>query len=99
MPFARIRRFFFALPVILLLIIQAGCLFPGAIEDLNVKQFESALKKEKDLVIVDSRTEFEYLSGHIPGAVNIPQENLPVIATFLPPGKDTPIIFYCGGYS
>jgi rhodanese-related sulfurtransferase len=77
----------------------AGCFFPGAIEDLDVKQMESSLKGEKKPVIIDNRTEMEFSYGHIPGAINIPQQNFPIIASFLPSDKDTPLIFYCGGYS
>ena len=77
----------------------AGCFFPGAIEDLDVKQFESIMKSDKKLVIIDNRTEMEYSSGHIPGASNIPQQNFPMITSFLPADKDTPLVFYCGGYS
>jgi len=57
------------------------------------------IQKEKKLVIIDNRTEFEYSSGHIPGAMNIPQHDFRMIASFLPADKDTPLVFYCGGYS
>ncbi len=77
----------------------AGCFFPGAIEDLDVKQVESITKSAAKLVIIDNRTEMEYASGRIPGAFNIPPQNIPMIASFLPADKDTPLVFYCGGYS
>jgi len=95
----RIARLFLALAVISLCIVPAGCFFPGSVEDIDVKQMESLIKKEKKLVVIDNRTEFEYSSGHIPGAVNIPQQDFPVIASLLPADKDAPLVFYCGGYS
>jgi len=96
---SRTRRSCVFLAFILFCTAAAGCLFPGAVEDLDVKQVESIMKSEKKLVIIDNRTEMEYSSGHIPGASNIPQQNLPMITSFLPADKDTPLIFYCGGYS
>jgi len=95
----RDRWLFPLLAVLFLCIVPAGCFFPGSVEDLNVKQLESLMKKEKKLVIVDNRTELEYLSGHIPGSLNIPQQNFPTIVSFLPADKDTPLVFYCAGYS
>ncbi len=88
-----------ALIFVLLYMATAGCFFPGAIEDLDVKQVESILKSEKKTVIIDNRTEIEFSSGHIPGSFNIPLQNIPVITSFLPSDKGTPLIFYCGGYS
>lgn len=92
-------RSYAALILVLLCMATAGCFFPGAIEDLDVKQMESVLKSEKQPVIIDNRTEIEFSSGHIPGASNIPLQNIPVITSFLPSDKGTPLIFYCGGYS
>ena len=87
-----------ALTLFFLCIIPAACFFPGAIEDLDVRQVESLLKGQKKIVLVDNRNEMEYAAGHIPGACNIPQQNFPMIASFLPADKDTPILFYCSGY-
>ena len=88
-----------ALAFALLYAAAAGCFFPGAIEDLDVKQVESIMKSETRLVIIDNRTEIEYSSGRLPGASNIPPQNIPMITSFLPADKDTPLVFYCGGYS
>lgn len=95
----RITRLLPLYIMIILCIVPAGCFFPGAVEDIDVRQLESIIKKEKKLVIIDDRTKFEYSSGHIPGAVNVPQEDFPMIASFLPADKHIPLIFYCGGYS
>ncbi len=95
----RITRLLPVLAIIILCIVPAGCFFPGAIEDIDVKQLESIIQKETKLVIIDNRTEFEYSSGHIPGAVNIPQQAFPMLASFLPADKHIPLIFYCSGSS
>ena len=45
-------------------------------------------------VVVDVRTKVEYLTGHVPGAVNIPHDEMEKRAGELG-GKDTPIVLYC----
>ncbi len=47
----------------------------------------------EDLIVLDVRTEAEYAKGHIPGAVNIPLEQLRDRLDELPPGKQ--IAAYC----
>ena len=56
----------------------------------------------KSLLLVDTRQEWEYRSGHIEGAVNFPMEptswsrwrKASALETFLGPDKDRAIIFY-----
>ena len=56
----------------------------------------------KSLLLVDTRQEWEYRSGHIEGAVNFPMEptswsrwrKASALETFLGPDKDRVIIFY-----
>ena len=66
---------------------------------------ELAERYRKDagsLLLVDTRQEWEYRSGHIEGAVNFPMEptswsrwrKASALETFLGPDKDRAIIFY-----
>lgn len=49
-----------------------------------------------DKIIVDVREKFEYKSGHVRGALNIPPNQLMAGAPQLADvPKDTPIILYC----
>ncbi len=56
----------------------------------------------KSLLLVDTRQEWEYRTGHLPGAVNFPMEptswsrwrKASALETFLGPDKDRTIIFY-----
>ena len=56
----------------------------------------------KSLLLVDTRQEWEYRSGHIEGAVNFPMEptswsrwrKASALETFLGPDKNRAIIFY-----
>lgn len=81
-----------------LCLLPVGCFLPDGIEDIDVKKLEARMENGKRLVIADNRTTLEYVSGRIPGAIHIPQEEFHRIAAFLPPEKDTPIVFYCRGY-
>lgn len=84
--------------MLILCIFPAGCFFSDGIEDIGLKTLKSLMEKEKRLVVVDNRSALEYASGHIPGAIHIPQEEFSRIASHLPAEKDTPIVFYCRGY-
>lgn len=51
--------------------------------------------KEGDVVLLDVRPEEEYALGHLPGAINIPLEDLESRLADLPPDQE--IIAYCRG--
>lgn len=59
-------------------------------------------KDPKSLLLVDTRQEWEYRTGHLEGAVNFPMEptawsrwrKAPALESFLGPDKDRTIIFY-----
>jgi len=52
----------------------------------------------KNLIIVDSRKEVEYLKGHIQGSVNLldTEMTLEKLSKHVP-DKSTPLLFYCNG--
>ena len=50
-------------------------------------------------VLVDTRMPEEYQAGHIPGAINIPAEQMKSEKKRLPKNTSVPIIFYCRGMS
>lgn len=47
------------------------------------------------VMVLDVRPAYEYAAGHLPGAVNIPLDELPARISELPP--DTEIVAYCRG--
>ncbi len=49
------------------------------------------------IVIVDTRTTFEFVQGRIPGAIHIPEESFRKMNTLLPSDKEVPLVFYCRG--
>lgn len=55
------------------------------------------LERKDDVFLVDTRTEHEFKSGRIPGAVNIPPHRFQSLGDLLPRDKDTHLVFYCRG--
>jgi rhodanese-related sulfurtransferase len=85
-------------PLLLLvfLMITASC-GPANAKDVNAEELTKMMSENTRLLVVDTRTEFEYQLGHIPKAINISQEKFYMLETLLPKEKDTPIVFYCRG--
>lgn len=54
---------------------------------------ERQQKDGPDLVVLDVRTPEEYAAGHVPGAVNIPYDQLAQRLTDVPKDKD--VVLYC----
>lgn len=60
------------------------------------------LRKFNEVVIIDARPERKYEAGHIPGAINIPDNkfyNFYPQLEELKVSKDTELIVYCGGFN
>lgn len=61
------------------LLILAGCtgnLSTESYEQINTQQAIKLIGHESDYIILDVRTPEEYNKGHIPNAVNIPNETI-----------------------
>ena len=63
-------------------------------EPLSRTQLTTELAADR-LVLLDVRPAIEFESGHIPGAISIPPEQLPSRLDELP--RDRPIVAYCRG--
>ena len=75
----------------------------GGYQIITTEELAERYQKDaKSLLLVDTRQEWEYRSGHIEGAVNFPMEptswsrwrKASALETFLGPDKDRAIIFY-----
>ena len=82
--------------LLLPLLAAAACEFDGAV-NVSAEKLHGMLASDKTVVVVDTRSEREYRDGHIPGATLIPEEKVRIADRFLPPEKDTTIVFYCRG--
>jgi rhodanese-related sulfurtransferase len=81
---------------IIILLISASC-GPANANNVNAEELKKMMSENTRLLVVDTRTEYEYKLGHIPKAINISQDKFYMLETLLPSEKDTPIVFYCRG--
>lgn len=81
---------------IVVLMITAFC-GPTYAKDVNTEELKKLMSENTRLLVVDTRTEYEYKQSHIPKAINISQAKFYMLETLLPKEKDTPIVFYCRG--
>ena len=52
-------------------------------------------KKDADLVVLDVRTPAEFAAGHVPGARNVPHDQIAAKLAELSPLKDKEVVLYC----
>jgi phage shock protein E len=62
---------------------------PGVVDGATAKALVAAGAR-----VVDVRTPEEFASGHVPGAINIPFDQLPRRASEIGP-PSTPVVLYC----
>ncbi|MGD0232247.1 MAG: rhodanese-like domain-containing protein [Syntrophorhabdales bacterium] len=71
---------------------------PRPVRDLSADQLKQIIEQRRALVVVDTRTEYEYRQGHLPGAINIPPHRFDALAALLPSDKTVELVFYCRGF-
>ncbi|MDD4802539.1 MAG: rhodanese-like domain-containing protein [Syntrophomonas sp.] len=62
---------------------------------ITAKEAKSRIDSGEQIIIVDVRTEAEYISEHIPNAVLIPNETIANSMPALLPALDAEILIYC----
>ena len=69
----------------------------GLVSFRRVTSDEAAkmMAEEKDYIILDVRTAGEYAGGHIPNAINVPNESINAAPPKELPDKDQRIFVYC----
>ena len=87
------------LPVILSLMLLSSCSAPGS-SSLGYRQISmdaavKMMKDEKNYIILDVRRPDEYVEGHIPGAINVPNEEIGTSEIAELPDKSQLILIYC----
>ncbi len=60
----------------------------------NIDEGVSAFQRDKTAVLLDVRTESEFASGYIPGAINVPLQEIEELTESVP-NKGTRIYVYC----
>lgn len=69
------------------------------VKNMNADEAHSFIENNKDVIIIDVRTQQEYKSGHIPGSKSIPVSEFKARIGELEKNKDTPIIVHCASGS
>lgn len=84
--------------LILSALLLAGCgAAPKGANYTQISQADAAalMESEKDYIILDVRTPEEFAGGHIPNAINIPNESIGTEEIPQLPRKDQLILVYC----
>ena len=92
------------MPLLLTLALTlTGCAAPQAsalsYRQITAQEAMDMMTAEKDYVILDVRTVQEYESGHIPGAICIPNETIGSADVPELPDKDQLILVYCRSWN
>jgi len=64
-------------------------------KNISQDELQALMKSEDKPLLIDVRTEGEYASGHVPGAMNIPHKKLEQRLAELSGVKNSQIILYC----
>ena len=82
-----------------LALVMTGCAAPQASADsfrqISMEEAVAMMKAQEGYIILDVRTVQEYESGHIPGAICIPNETISDAEIPQLPDKDQLILVYC----
>ena len=87
------------LPIILSLMLLSSCGTPGgssnSYRQISMDEAVKMMKDEKNYIILDVRRPDEYAEGHIPGAINVPNEKIGTAEIAELPDKSQLILVYC----
>ena len=67
------------LPTFLVLLLLAGCApsgETGSYRQVSMEEAITMMEEESDYIILDVRRAYEFSQGHIPGAINIANEDI-----------------------
>ena len=92
----KIRRL---LPFVLSLMFLSSCGDPGSsssgYRQISMDEAVTMMRDETDYIILDVRRPDEYAKGHIPGAINVPNEEIGTAEIAELPDKSQMILVYC----
>ena len=93
------RRIKKLLPFVLSLMLLSSCGTPGSsssgYRQISMDEAVKMMKDEKNYIILDVRRPDEYAEGHIPGAINVPNEEIGTAEIAELPDKSQLILVYC----
>jgi rhodanese-related sulfurtransferase len=87
------------LPFVLSLMLLSSCGNAGSsssgFRQISMNEAVKMMKDEKNYIILDARRPDEFAEGHIPGAINIPNEEIGTTDIAELPNKSQLILVYC----
>ena len=87
------------LPFVLSSMLLSSCGAPGSsslgYRQISMDEAVKMMKDEKNYIILDVRRPDEYAEGHIPGAINVPNEEIGTADIAELPSKSQLILVYC----
>ena len=87
------------LPFILSIMLLSACSAHGgsanSYRQISMDEAVKMMKDEKNYIILDVRRPDEYAEGHIPGAINVPNEEIGTAEIPELPDKSQMILVYC----
>ena len=93
------RKIKLLIPMILSAMLLSSCGAPGSSSSgyrrISMDKAVKMMREEKDYIILDVRRPDEYAEGHIPGAINVPNEDIGTADIAELPDKSQLILVYC----
>ena len=87
------------LPFVISMMLLSSCTTPGgsanSYRQISMDEAVEIMKKESGYIILDVRRPDEYAEGHIPGAINLPNEDIGTAEIPELPDKAQLILVYC----
>ena len=87
------------IPILLSALMFSGCSTPpssaNTYQRISMEEAVVMMKEKKDYIILDVRRTDEFAEGHIPYAINIPNESIGTDEISELPNKDQLIMVYC----
>ena len=93
------RKIKLLIPMILSVMLLSSCGTLGSsssgYRQISMDEAVKMMRDEKDYIILDVRRPDEYAKGHIPGAINVPNEEIGTAEIAELPDKSQLILVYC----
>lgn len=87
------------IPIVLSALMLTGCAGAGnqtnSYRQISMDEAVAMMERESGYIILDVRRPDEYATGHIPNAINVPNENIGTDEISALPDKDQLIMVYC----
>ena len=67
--------------------------------EITRDELKRKLDSREEFVLLETLPQEKYKQGHIPGAINLPPDQVRQLAPKLLPDKNAEIILYCGSFT